>query len=202
MRIVLLSGGLDSAVACAMAARDEQVFCVVVDYGQKNRTELVMAEHLVKRHGRQGVRVSAPLPMQTGLTFGLIDRGRSLSEIGAEGDKPKAYTPGRNTLLLSIALHIAQYKQADEIWIGANKDDQNGYPDCRRAYFDAFENLTETLGRRIRIVSPFIHFTKAMVVAFGRELGVDFSLTSSCYLGTECGQCDACVLREHALRAP
>lgn len=202
VRIVLLSGGLDSSVAYAMANRDDSTFAVVVDYGQKNRTELVMADHQVKMRGRRGVLVKAGLPMETGLIYGNIDRDRTIDQIGAPGDKPRAHTPGRNVLLLSIALHVAEYHDAREIWIGANKDDHNGYPDCRRTFFDAFESLSWTTGHSVRIVSPLIAFDKTTVVKVGRGLDVDFSHTSSCYFGTDCGRCDACVLRKHALETP
>jgi 7-cyano-7-deazaguanine synthase len=206
-RVVLVSGGLDSAVALKMAARDEHTISLVVDYGQKNRTELVFAEWLVKMYGsNRGVFVECTLPLGGGLASGSIDTGRSAEQIGVPGDEPKAYTPGRNTLLLSLALNVVEREasirpqiECREIWIGANADDYHGYPDCRREYFDAFEAMCAAMGKSIRVVTPFIDMTKSMVVSIGRGLGVDFKKTSSCYLGTDCRKCDACVLRAKAL---
>jgi 7-cyano-7-deazaguanine synthase len=198
-RVVLLSGGMDSAVVLKLAARDESTISVVVDYGQKNRAELVCAEDLVLRSTRRGHLVKCRLPCDSGVIFGAVDKGRTLAEIGAPGDSPKAYTPGRNTVLLALALHVAEHEKAGEIWVGANRDDYEGYPDCRREYFDAFETMCAAMGKAIVIKTPLIHFSKKQVVALGRDLGVDFNKTSSCYFGTECGACDACVLRKHAL---
>lgn len=200
-RIALVSGGLDSAVCLCLAARDENTIAVVVDYGQKNRTELVLAEDIIKMYGsRRGVMVSCRLPMQTGLIFGAIDKGRTVEEIGKPGDEPKAYTAGRNTMLLALALHVAEYERAHEIWFGANADDYHGFPDCRPEYFDAFEKMCAAMGKSIVVKTPLIKLTKRQVVKLGRDLGVDFSKTSSCYLGTDCGRCDACVLRNDALQ--
>jgi 7-cyano-7-deazaguanine synthase len=196
-RVVLFSGGLDSAVALRLARRGHGAIAVVVDYGQQNRTELVLAASTLKNC--RSVFVKCPLPMKTGLTFGAIDKGRSLAEIGVKGDRPKAYTAGRNTMLLSLALHVAEYEGAEEIWFGANRDDYHGFPDCRREYFDAFEAMCATMGKKIVIKTPLINLTKREVAALGRDLGIDFARTSSCYFGTDCQECDACVLRAHAL---
>lgn len=203
-RVVLLSGGIDSTVCLRLASRDDFTTAVIVDYGQQNRTELVLAGSSACRYGRPGLRngparIVCKLPMQAGLISGDIDRGRTVVAIGAPGDVPKAYTPGRNTVLLALALHVAEHEGAQEIWIGANRDDYNGFPDCRREYFDAFEAICASMGKKIVIKTPLINLTKREVVALGRELGVDFAHTSSCYFGTECGDCDACVLRKHAL---
>ncbi len=199
-RIALVSGGIDSAVMLKLASQGEHTISIVVDYGQKNRTELVLADYIVKAYGsNRGMLVHCPLPCQTGLIFGNIDKGRKIEDIGAEGDKPKAYTPGRNTILLALALHVAEYERAEQIWFGANRDDYHGFPDCRREFFDAFETMCAAMGKKIVVKTPLINLTKHDVVVLGRDLGVDFSRTSSCYFGSDCGECDACILRVGAL---
>lgn len=200
--IVLLSGGMDSAVALRSAFYQElrDVVAVTFDYQQHNQREVGLAHVQARAIGVPWMRVDVDTVALEGfgLVGGTIERGRSVAEISSDS-RPSSLTPGRNTIFLAHALAIAETMHAEEIWIGANNGDRIGYPDCRPAFFEAFEALTDALGTPIKIRAPLIFLTKREVVLMGTGLGVDFNLTSSCYLGTECGECDACVLRNHAL---
>ncbi|HME97996.1 MAG TPA: 7-cyano-7-deazaguanine synthase QueC [Methylomirabilota bacterium] len=219
--VVLLSGGLDSATALAVA-RDEGFECYALsfDYGQRHDRELESArrvagalgakQHLVLRLDLRAIGGSA-------LTADIaVPKSRSESEMSA--GIPVTYVPARNTIFLSHALAWAEVLESSDIFIGVNALDYSGYPDCRPEYTEAFERLANLATRagvegrmRLRIHTPLIDLSKAQIVRRGTELGVDFGLTWSCYEpqpdGRACGRCDSCLLRrkgfsEAGLRDP
>jgi 7-cyano-7-deazaguanine synthase len=202
--VVLLSGGLDSATVLAMArAQGYQCYALSVDYGQRHGAELKAAlrvamaleahEHRVMRVDLAGIGGSA-----------LTDTQAALPQAGAPGI-PVTYVPARNTLLLSLALGWAEVIGAQEIFVGVNAVDYSGYPDCRPAFIKSFEYLAQLAtkagveGARFKIRAPLIELSKADIIRTGVELGVDFSMTVSCYQadadGRACGKCDSCRLR-------
>jgi len=207
--VCLVSGGLDSATCLALARRDGyNCYALSFDYGQRHRIELEAAARVAKALG-----AARHLVIKTGLdAFGgsaltadiEVPKSRSIAEMG-EGI-PVTYVPARNTVFLSFALAWAEVLGSSDIFIGVNALDYSGYPDCRPEYIAAFEcmaNLATKAGvegrARVAIHTPLIYLTKAQIVTLGRDLGLDFSLTHSCYDpapdGKPCGQCDACQLR-------
>jgi 7-cyano-7-deazaguanine synthase len=207
--VVLLSGGLDSATTAAIA-RDAgyQLYALSIDYGQRHRFELDAARRVAKSLGAvRHVVVSVGLDQFGGsaLTDEIeVPLDRDDLEI-AQGI-PVTYVPARNTVFLSLALGYAEVVGASDLFIGVNAVDYSGYPDCRPEFIAAFEhvaNLATKAGventMRFRIHSPLIHLTKAEIIRRGRDLGMDFGLTHSCYApndaGIACGRCDACQLR-------
>lgn len=200
--IVLLSGGVDSAVALAIARRQGfEVSALSFRYGQRHVIELDAARTLAARY-----EVARHLVVDIGVEVfgGSILTGGSRSH-GGPGS-PSTYVPARNTLFLSYALGWSEVLHAGHIFIGANADDAAGYPDCREAYLRAFERMADLAthagsagGRKLAIHAPLLHLTKAEVVALGRSLAVPLDLTWSCYFPTDaaepCGECDACQLR-------
>jgi 7-cyano-7-deazaguanine synthase len=207
--VCLLSGGLDSSTCLALASRDGyDCYALSFDYGQRHRIELdaaarVAASLCVTQH--VVARIDLRMFGNSALTAGIdVPKARSLDEM-CHGI-PVTYVPARNTIFLSFALAWAEVLEASDIFIGVNALDYSGYPDCRPEFIAAFErmaNLATKAGvegrTRIRIHTPLIRLSKAEIVKLGRELGLDFSLTHSCYDpapdGTPCGQCDACLLR-------
>jgi 7-cyano-7-deazaguanine synthase len=202
--IVLLSGGLDSATVLAMArAEGWRCHALSVDYGQRHRAELDAAARVARALGAAEHRV-----VQVSLgAFGgsaLTDPAIAVPSAPAPGI-PVTYVPARNTVFLSLALAHAEVTASDAIFTGANAVDYSGYPDCRPEFIAAFEKLANVATKRavegspIRIVAPIIGMTKAEIVRRGHALGVDFSLTVSCYNadaeGRACGRCDACRFR-------
>jgi len=207
--VVLLSGGLDSATAFAVA-RDEGFECYALsfDYGQRHDRELESArrmadalgakQHLVLRLDLRSIGGSA-------LTADIpVPKSRSESEMGA--GIPVTYVPARNTIFLSHAVAWAEVLESSDIFIGVNALDYSGYPDCRPEYIEAFERMANLATRagvegtmRLRIHTPLINLSKAQIVRRGTDLGVDFGLTWSCYEpqpdGRACGRCDSCLLR-------
>jgi len=204
--VVLLSGGLDSTTALAVA-RSQGLTChaLTVRYGQLHQVELEAARRVAAALGAREHRVVeidlSPLA-SSALTSAAIavPKDRPLAEIGAPGDVPPTYVPARNTVLLALALAWAESLGAREIFVGANVLDASGYPDCRPEFVRAFEALAQVATRTggFAIRAPLIELTKAQIIALGLRLGVDYALTHSCYdpQGTAaCGRCDACVLR-------
>lgn len=205
--VCLLSGGLDSSTCLALARRQGyDCHALSFDYGQRHRVELQAAARVAAALGAAAHRV-----IRIG-TFGgsaltgdaEVPKARSLEEIGR--GIPATYVPARNTIFLSFALAWAEVLEAADIFIGVNALDYSGYPDCRPEYIEAFErmaNLATKAGveghTRIRIHAPLISMTKADIVRLGHDLGLDFSLTHSCYdpdpQGRACGRCDSCLLR-------
>jgi 7-cyano-7-deazaguanine synthase len=208
--IVLLSGGLDSTTAFAVAkSRGFDVHALSVDYGQRHRVELDRAELVARALGAVEHRVVAMDLRAIGgsaLTADVnMPKDRSADDM-AHGI-PVTYVPARNTILLGLALGYAETVGAFDIFLGANVLDYSGYPDCRPEFLEAFENLANLATKagvegagRFRIHSPLLKMTKAEIIREGTRLGVDYSLTLSCYdpdaAGFACGRCDSCLLRK------
>ena len=207
--VVLLSGGLDSATAAAMArAEGFRLFALSIDYGQRHRFELEAARRVAESLGvERHVVASVGLDQFGGsaLTDQIevpLDRDEEQIAHGI----PITYVPARNTVFLSLALGYAEVVGASDLVIGVNAIDYSGYPDCRPEFIAAFEQLANLATKagvegtmKFRIHTPLIHMTKAEIISRGRELGVDYGLTHSCYApneaGVACGRCDACQLR-------
>ncbi len=206
--VLLLSGGLDSATTLAIAReKGFEVYALSFRYGQRHAHELKAAAKVAKAGGVADHKV-ADIDLRlfggSALTSDtLVPKGRSEAEIG-EGI-PITYVPARNTIFLSFALAWAEVLKAYDIFIGVNALDYSGYPDCRPEFIEAFErtaNLATAYGveakQHIRIHTPIIRMSKAEIVREGLRLGVDYSLTFSCYDPQNekpCGTCDACILR-------
>jgi len=207
--VILLSGGLDSTTAAAVAREQGfALFALSVDYGQRHRFELDAARRVaewlgVRRH--EVVRVDLARFGGSALTA-PIDVPKDREPDAMSGEIPVTYVPARNTVLLSLALGYAEVVGAADVFLGVNAVDYSGYPDCRPEFIAAFERLANLAtkagveGRlRFAIHTPLIEMTKAQIIRRGIELGVDYSLTHSCYdpgpKGTACGRCDACLLR-------
>lgn len=210
----LLSGGLDSATCLAVATRHGyRCYALSFDYGQRHRVELQAAARIAKQFGVEQ-HVTIPLNLRvfghSALTDDIaVPKARSLEEM--ERGIPVTYVPARNTIFLSMALAWAEVLEAEHIFLGVNAVDYSGYPDCRPEFLDAFTrmaNLATKAGvegrTRLQIHTPLIRMSKAEIVRFGQELGVDFSLTHSCYdpdvQGRPCGECDSCLLRLKGFR--
>jgi len=205
--VVLLSGGLDSTTALAVArSRGFDCHALTVKYGQLHQVELDAATRVAKALGAKEHRVVAvdlaPLASSALTTKSIaVPKDRPLEEIGAPGDVPSTYVPARNTVLMSLALAWAESIGARDIFLGVNVLDASGYPDCRPEFVKAFEALAQvaTRGGGFRVHAPLIELTKAQIIELGRSLGVDYSITHSCYDPIDdraCGRCDACVLRK------
>jgi len=203
--VVLLSGGLDSATVLAIAKRENRE-CIALSfaYGQRHEIELAAAK-----------RVARSMSVPEHVIYNLDLRAFGGSALTADINVPKdavgaagipvTYVPARNTIFLSIALGLAEARGAQEIWIGVNAIDYSGYPDCRPEFIHAFQQVifrgtkSGIERRQPTIVTPLIELTKADIIRRGRDLGVDYSLTHSCYdpdsEGRACGHCDSCLLR-------
>ena len=207
--VCLLSGGLDSSTCLALARRDGfDCYALSFDYGQRHRIELEAAERIAASLGAARhltVRIDLRVFGQSALTGDIaVPKGRALDEMSSE--IPVTYVPARNTVFLSFALAWAEVLESSDIFIGVNALDYSGYPDCRPEYIEAYERMANLAtkatveGRtRVKIHTPLIRLSKAEIVKLGRELGIDFILTHSCYdphpSGRPCGRCDSCLLR-------
>ena len=202
--VILVSGGLDSATVLAMAvAGGWRCHALSVDYGQRHRAELAAAAQVARALGAVEHRVIA---LDLGLFGGsaLTDSSIAVPTQPSSGI-PVTYVPARNTVFLALALAYAEVTESDAIFTGANAVDYSGYPDCRPEFLAAFERLANLATKRavegapIRIEAPIVKMSKAEIVRHGHELGVDFSLTVSCYnadaQGRACRACDACRFR-------
>jgi 7-cyano-7-deazaguanine synthase len=207
--VCLLSGGLDSATCLALACQKGfDCYALSFDYGQRHRVELDSAARVARSLG--AVRhLVIPIDLRvfggSALTGDIaVPKGRAPGEMAAE--IPVTYVPARNTVFLSLALAWAEVLGAADIFIGVNALDYSGYPDCRPEFIEAYERMANLAtkasveGRmRLKIHTPLIRLSKAGIVKLGSELGLDFSLTHSCYdpdaSGRPCGHCDSCVLR-------
>ncbi|MDP9010919.1 MAG: 7-cyano-7-deazaguanine synthase QueC [Pseudomonadota bacterium] len=202
--IVLLSGGLDSATVLAIArSQNLECYALSVEYGQRHRAELQAARRVAAALGAHEHRT-----MHVDLAgiggSALTDSNAALPET-LEPGIPATYVPARNTLFLSLALGWAEVIGAADIFVGVNAVDYSGYPDCRPAFIEAFEDLAQLAtkagvqGGRFKIHAPLIEMSKADIIRAGRDLGVDFAATVSCYQadadGRACGKCDSCRLR-------
>ena len=208
--VILLSGGLDSATMLALARqRNFACYALSVDYGQRHHAELAAARRVAQTLGAVEQRV-----VGIDLTgFGgsaLTDTRIAVPEQATAGI-PLTYVPARNTIMLSLALAWAEVLQAQDIFIGVNAVDYSGYPDCRSEFIEAFERMANLAtksaveGRRLTLHAPLLHLSKADIIKQGVQLGVDYSLTVSCYQadgeGYACGMCDSCRLRRAGFEA-
>ena len=203
--VVLLSGGLDSATVLAIAhSQGYECHAIAFDYGQRHRAELDASLRQAKALGAKSHRVVHVDMNQFGGSA-LTDFSIEVPEAHSQAGIPSTYVPARNTVMLSLALALAETLQSRDIFIGVNAVDYSGYPDCRPEYIAAFEHLANLAtkagieGTRFRVHAPLINLSKAEIIRLGTELGVDYSLTVSCYQanaqGEACGHCDSCALR-------
>lgn len=208
--VVCLSGGMDSSVCAALAARDYDAYAVHFSYGQRTEAREMQAAKAVA--AALGIREVMHLHMDlfrkiggsalTDPNIAVPDAPAEEAQIGAE--VPVTYVPFRNAHFLSAAVSWAEVLGAKKIFIGAVEQDSSGYPDCRPAYYEAFNQLIRTGTKEgdIEVVTPLIALRKTEIIRLGLELGAPFHLTWSCYSGEElaCGVCDSCVLRLRAFR--
>ena len=204
--VVLLSGGLDSATVLAMARNDgRSCHALSFVYGQRHEIEIAAARRVAQALGA-AEHVLYPLDLRMfGASALTDDIAVPKDEVGKPGI-PVTYVPARNTIFLALALGYAEARGAPEIWIGVNAVDYSGYPDCRPEFVEAFQRVIVTGTRsgnekgEPRIVAPLIQLTKSEIIRCGTALGVDYSITHSCYdpdpIGRACGHCDSCLLRK------
>ncbi|HXA09743.1 MAG TPA: 7-cyano-7-deazaguanine synthase QueC [Chthoniobacterales bacterium] len=211
--VVLLSGGLDSATVLALCrAENYAAYALSFRYGQRHEREIAAARRIAKSLGTTEHRI-AEIDLRlfggSALTADLaVPKARSEVEMAA--GVPITYVPARNTIFLSYALAWAEVLGATDIYLGVNAVDYSGYPDCRPEFIRAFERLANLAtragveGARFEIHAPLLALSKAQIIQRGSELGVDFSLTHSCYDptpdGLACGECDSCQLRRRGFR--
>jgi len=206
--VVLSSGGLDSTTVLAIAkSKGYDVYSISFRYGQRHFTELEAAKKVATVIGaKKHLVIDIDLGRIGGsaLTDDIdVPKGRDEKEMQ---DIPITYVPARNTVFLSYALAWAEVLEASDIFIGVNAIDYSGYPDCRPAFIKAYEDMANLAtkagveGRRLKIRTPLIDLTKAQIIKKGIKLGIDYSITHSCYDpssdGKACGQCDSCLLRK------
>jgi len=210
--VVLLSGGLDSATTLALCVREGfEPYALSFEYGQRHHIEVLAAKHVAASLGAREHRI-AQIDLRVFGGSALTD------EIPVPKDRdqkdassiPITYVPARNTIFLSYALAWSEVLGAADIFMGANAVDYSGYPDCRPEFISAFEALANVAtkagveGARLRIHAPLLTMSKAQIIETGTKLGVDFSLTHSCYDPTPdslaCGQCDSCQIRLEGFR--
>ncbi len=212
--VVLLSGGLDSAVALAICkAAGFQPHALSFEYGQRHAIEVSAARRVAASLAVLDHRI-AQIDLRvfggSSLTDDSIDVPRQRSGAEIEHGIPPTYVPARNTIFLAYALAFAEVLSARDIFIGVNAVDYSGYPDCRRQFLHAFEHLATVAtkagveGNAVKIHAPLLKLSKVEIVRQGLELGVDFALTHSCYApahdGAACGECDSCELRLKGFR--
>jgi len=202
--VVLVSGGLDSATALALArAQGFACYALSFDYGQRHRCELAAAERVAHSLGAVEHR-TFPLDLRQFGGSALTDDAIAVPDTPGQGI-PVTYVPARNTVFLSLALAWAEVLGAGDIFIGVNAVDYSGYPDCRPEFIAAFEQMANLAtragveGQRLTVHAPLIHMSKAEIIRTGTALGVDYGQTLSCYnpdaAGRACGVCDSCRLR-------
>jgi 7-cyano-7-deazaguanine synthase len=211
--VVLLSGGLDSATTLAICRHDGfQPYALSFDYGQRHKLELDAASRVATALGARELRLATiDLRVFGGSALTSDTAVPKNRELDGGSEIPITYVPARNTIFLSYALAWCEVLGAADIFIGANAIDYSGYPDCRPEFIAAFENLASVAtragveGTRFHIHAPLLSLSKAEIIRKGTELGVDFSLTHSCYDpsvdGVACGECDSCRLRLEGFRA-
>jgi 7-cyano-7-deazaguanine synthase len=212
--VVLLSGGLDSTTVLAIARSEGyETFALSFSYGQRHSWELECARRVATASGVKDHRI-AQIDLRifggSALTADIsVPKGRSLDQMSE--NIPVTYVPARNTIFLSFALAWAEVLGSSDIFIGVNALDYSGYPDCRPEFIEAFERLANLATKagvegheRLKIHTPLIALSKAEIIQTGLKLGVDYSLTSSCYdpspAGAPCGACDSCLLRQKGFR--
>jgi 7-cyano-7-deazaguanine synthase len=208
--VVLLSGGLDSATTLAIAHNDGfQCYALTFTYGQRHKQEIKAAKKVAESLGaaeHRIIEIDLAAFGGSALTDSTIDVPKDRANLNDSSKIPVTYVPARNTIFLSYALACAEVLGAFDIFIGVNSADYSGYPDCRAEFIAAFEktaNLATAAAvegkGRYSIHTPVIEMTKAKIIVTGTKLGVDYSLTHSCYdpdcRGRSCGRCDSCRLR-------
>ncbi|MFP3870042.1 MAG: 7-cyano-7-deazaguanine synthase QueC [Syntrophobacteria bacterium] len=212
--VVLSSGGVDSTTAVAVARQEGyEIYSLSCRYGQRHALELQAAGRVAEAFGaRDHLVIDVDLGKIGGSALTAeIEVPKDHSERESQQQIPATYVPARNTILLSCALAWAEVLGAWDIFIGVNAVDYSGYPDCRPEYIQAFEQMANLATRattegktRIRIRAPLMHMSKAQIIRKGVELGVDYSMTHSCYdptpEGEACGRCDSCILRKKGFR--
>ena len=211
--VILLSGGLDSTTVLALAEREGyELHALSFSYGQRHMHEIDAARRVAQRYGVRRHEIAT-------IDLRVFEGSALTSDIAVPKDRdmahasgvPVTYVPARNTIFLSYALAFAEVTQSRDIFIGVNAVDYSGYPDCRPEYIHAFEQMANlatrlgTEGQPINIRTPLMTLSKADIVRLGLSLGVDYSMTTSCYdpapSGDACGACDACQLRLEGFRA-
>lgn len=209
--VVLLSGGLDSSTCLAIAKHQGYApYCLSFDYGQRSQTELQGAARVAQALGAVEHRIVRLDLAQFGGSA-LTDTHIDVPTDGLHPGIPVTYVPARNTVMLSLALAWAEVLGAQDIFIGVNAVDYSGYPDCRPEFVAAFEHMANLAtkagveGSKLTIHAPLMHLSKAEIARKGTDLGVDYSLTVSCYQadseGRACGVCDSCRLRKEGFAA-
>lgn len=206
--VVLLSGGLDSAVTLYQAkAMGYETYALTFDYGQRHKKEIAQAKEIAASSASKWQLVNISLPWKGS---SLLDRKQPLPKNRKPGRGiPSTYVPARNMIFLSFAASFAEAITAEAVFIGANQIDYSGYPDCRLGFLKLFEKTLKTgtkrgaEGKKIEVIAPLIRKNKAQIVQMARRLGVPIELTWSCYQGGSrpCGVCDSCLLREWGFNA-
>jgi 7-cyano-7-deazaguanine synthase len=202
--VVLLSGGLDSAVTLAHSVNEgNENIALSFRYGQRHTKELGSAKDVALHYGIRHMIIDIDLSaFRSSLIGNSKDIEKDREQIGS--DIPDTYVPARNMILMSIAAGLCESMDAEMIYIGANSVDYSGYPDCRKEFFDAFEKMIAlgtkagAEGRRIRIMAPILDMSKADIIRLGKKLKAPMHLTWSCYGGggKACGRCDSCLIRK------
>lgn len=206
--VVLLSGGMDSSTCLAIASDvGYDCYAMSFDYGQKNVAELAAAKVIAQHFAVNAHRmVDLSFLQQLGHSA-LTEAAIAVPDYQETGEIPPTYVPARNTIFLSLALAWAEVLGAKNIFIGVSAIDYSGYPDCRPAYIAAYQKMANLAtkfaveGQHLNIHTPLIHLSKAETIKKGVALGVDYSMTVTCYQadqhGSACGRCDSCMLRKH-----
>jgi 7-cyano-7-deazaguanine synthase len=207
--VVLLSGGLDSATALAIANREFDCYAISFNYSQRHVSELNAAKQLAHTFSSRWQLIQLDENVMTGSA--LTDSRINVPEDGLAQGIPVTYVPARNTVFLAHALAVAEVLGSNDIFLGVNAVDYSGYPDCRPAYIEAFEHMANLAtragiqGHKLSIHAPLINMSKSEIISTGIRLGVDYSLTVSCYQadqqGRACGLCDSCRLRRDGFEA-
>lgn len=206
--VVLLSGGMDSAVACAIAQREcSTVHCLTFDYGQRHKAEIAAARAIASRL-RVDSHIVLSLPIGTFGGSAITDTslGVPVADKSKPAEIPSTYVPCRNLVFLSVASSFAEARGCQRIYIGVNAVDYSGYPDCRPEFVEAFNEALRhgskagaEVENALEVVAPLVQMSKADIVLMAAELEVDLAKTVSCYAasgnGAACGKCDACALR-------
>lgn len=209
--VILLSGGLDSATALAIARQSgHECYCLSLEYGQRHHTELEAAKRVASNLGAKEHRILT-LDLAAFGGSALTDSRIAVPVEGVQSGIPVTYVPARNTIMLSLALAWAEVLGSRDIYVGVNAVDYSGYPDCRPEYIAAFQSMANLAtkagveGEHLTIHAPLIDLTKAEIIRRGHALGVDYGLTISCYqadeAGRACGVCDSCRLRREGFAA-